>query len=412
MTKLLRVFEHQRITTKEGRYAHDLFTKEVYNAFRAYHRQNEETPYFDLIDQGVKFKQYVGAIQVGETTIEVLPKAGKMGDADVWQSVLLNMLKKCHLLTAQQVGKASLKLKSNSILDLYFELFLNELDSLMHRGLVKKYQRVQKNVKVLKGSLQFSRNLHHNLIRKDRFFTEHSVYNKNHLANQILFAGLNLIKRICSNPIIKDRIGRLVLDFPEVSVLKVTCRHFDLIKYDRLLSDYNEALGIARLLLLNFRPDLKHGKQDLLAIMFDMNKLWEEYVYRVIKEVNSDWKVTKQNSKLFWSSSSRKKTIRPDIFLKNKITGKSYVIDTKWKVIDVDDPADNDLKQMYVYNHHWKSNSSMLLYPRSGIQEDKSGIYDLPGEMGKHQCLLGFVDVVRNGGLSDKVAQDIFTKMN
>jgi len=135
MNEPLRVFEHQRLTTKEGRYPHELFTEEVYNSFRSYHRNNEDTSYFELIDQGVKFKHYVGAIQVGNVTIEVLPKAGKHGNEDVWQSVLLNMLKKCHLLTAKKAGNANLKLKANNILDLYFELYLTELEVLMHKGL-------------------------------------------------------------------------------------------------------------------------------------------------------------------------------------------------------------------------------------------------------------------------------------
>lgn len=412
MSKVLKVFEFQGITTKQGRYPHDLFSDDIYSAFKAFHRQHEETPFFDLIDQGVKFKQYVGAIQVGKTTIEVLPKAGRNNDPEVWQDVLLHMLKKCHLLTAQKSGTANLKLRANSILDLYFELFLSELDVLMHQGLVKKYKKDEGNLNALKGSISFSKQLNVNLIRKDRFYTRHTVYNRNHLANQILFEGLSLVDRISTNPKIKDRIGRLLLDFPEVNSLKVKPTHFDQIKNDRRLKHYDPAMKIAKLLLLNFRPDLKHGKEDLLAIMFDMNKLWEEYIFRVLKEMSSDWIPSRQNSSSFWKSESKTKTIRPDIVLKHKLSNKSYVIDTKWKVIDSDDPGDADLKQMYVYNHYWKAKSSMLLYPRNGTQEDKLGSYLLPGEMGIHHCLLGFVDVIMNGGLSDKVAQDIFTKMN
>lgn len=411
MAKVLRVFEHERITTKDGKYHREHFTKEVYDAFRAYHRDNDNTPYFELIDQGVKFKQYVGAIQVGKTTIEILPKAGKQGDAETWQGVLLQMLKKCHLLTAQKAGKANLRLKSNSILDLYFEIFLSELDILNHKGLIKKYRKQDGQVKSLKGSIQFAQHLNRNLVRKDRFYTNHSIYDRNHLANQVLFKALETIDQVCSSPTIKDRIGRLMLDFPEVSNVKVQKSHFDQLTNDRRLKDYDEALAIAKLLILNLRPDLKHGREDLLAIMFDMNLLWEEYIFRVLQETSSEWFVSRQNKKTFWKSITRTKTIRPDIVLRNKSGNKNLVIDTKWKVIDSDEPGDDDLKQMYVYNHFWAAQNSMLLFPKSGNQKDKYGTFQSTNQNAEHHCLLAFVEVLENETLSKTIGKQILEKV-
>lgn len=411
MAKVLRVFEHERITTKEGRYHREHFTKEVYDAFRTYHRANDNTPFFELIDQGVKFKQYVGAIQVGKTTIEILPKAGKQGDADTWQSVLLQMLKKCHLLTAQKSGKANLRLKSNSILDLYFEIFLNELEILNHKGLIKKYRKENAQVKSLKGSIQFSQHLNRNLVRRDRFYTSHSIYDKNHLANQVLFKALEVINQVCSSPTIKDRIGRLMLDFPEVSNVKVQKSHFDQLSNDRRLKDYEEALAIAKLLILNLRPDLKHGREDLLAIMFDMNLLWEEYIFRVLQQTSSNWSVSRQNKKTFWKSVTRTKTIRPDIVLRDRGNNRTLVIDTKWKVINADEPGDDDLKQMYVYNHFWEAEHSMLLFPKSGDQVDKYGTFESTASNEAHHCLLGFVDVLENDSLSMTIGKQVLEKV-
>ena len=54
-----------------------------------------QNKYFTIGHNGIVFKNYVGVIQVGGLTIEILPKADKKADADknLWQSVLLNMLK-------------------------------------------------------------------------------------------------------------------------------------------------------------------------------------------------------------------------------------------------------------------------------------------------------------------------------
>src|SRR5690606_13361520 len=128
----LQFFEYERVTYR-GKWKNDCFSKAHFQAFESYYLENPNTPYFDLIPNGVRFKQYVGVIQIGKTTIEVLPKADKENNRTIWHGVLLDMLKTCHLLTAKNTGTAQLRLKSNSLLHLYFELFLKELDELIKR---------------------------------------------------------------------------------------------------------------------------------------------------------------------------------------------------------------------------------------------------------------------------------------
>lgn len=95
-----------------------------------------------------------------------------------------------------------------------------------------------------------------------------------------------------------------------------------------------------------------------------------------------------QQSKPFWE----RKTIRPDIVIGKD--DQTYVIDTKWKIIDINKPSDADLKQMYVYNHHWQSKKSMLLYPNGGKQVSNLGSFALPFNDDEHSCKLGLVKVL------------------
>ena len=53
----------------------------------------------------------------------------------------------------------------------------------------------------------------------------------------------------------------------------------------------------------------------------------------------------------------------------------TFVIDTKWKIIDPKKPGDDDLKQMYAYNMYWNSSKSMLLYPSSNPKETEFGSF-------------------------------------
>ena len=399
MTKVqIQVFEHQSMTYA-GRYAIPEFTKKHHQAFESYFQKNERTPYFELIPKGVRFKSYVGVIQIGDTVIEVLPKADRKNKSsaskETWQNILLDMLRTCQLLKARQSSNASLKLKRNSILELYFVLFLEELEALMKKGLIKKYKSHQSQRKALKGTLVFSEQIKRNLIHKERFFVRHQSYDKNHLLHQILHEALLLIDRLDAGGLLKDRIGRLLLDFPKIDIKKIKADDFERINNSRKHAPYDRSLEIAKLLLLNFRPDLKAGRQNMIALMFDMNMLWEEYVYRVLrKELKSEWEVHGQKRKRFWE----KKVIKPDIVLRHRVSGVVYVIDTKWKLPERNKPSDNDLKQMFAYNHYWKCTHSLLLYPSDSTESGLKGGYSekvLINEKQKdHYCSMGYLDLV------------------
>lgn len=208
---------------------------------------------------------------------------------------------------------------------------------------------------------------------------------------------------------LQDRISRLLFDFPEVDRLQVYARHFERIPDSRKLQDYREALQIAELLLLNYRPDLMAGRNHLLALLFDMNSLWEEYIYRILqKEYGREWRIQSQQSRVFWE----RQHIRPDLVLEHrKDPSRRFIIDTKWKTPDQNRPSDSDLKQMYVYNLHWDCRRSILLYPATPANKDTSGRFQLPLADGSvHECRLGFVEVVDGEGLRGDIAGEVINK--
>ncbi len=103
-----------------------------------------------------------------------------------------------------------------------------------------------------------------------------------------------------------------MMDFPEVQRINVGKQQLDKIVLNRKTASYSYALEIARLIILNYSPDISSGNEKMLSLLFDMNKLWEEYVYRVLaKHQDGDLKVRFQNSDKFWE----KKHIKPDIVL-------------------------------------------------------------------------------------------------
>jgi 5-methylcytosine-specific restriction enzyme subunit McrC len=411
--QVIRVFEHERLSlspNSRGEFLHPTELEMLY-AFNDAH----ENKYFTGIRNGIKFNNYVGVIQVGTLTIEVLPKADKnhthTEQSELkWRNALLQMLQVTRKVSVESISDANLKNKQHSLLDLYFDRYLREVSKLLHAGLIKRYRLQSSNTLSLKGRLNFTKHLQQNLVHQERFFTTHQVYDHEHLVNQILLKALRILCKIAVNGNTKASSASLILQFPEITEIAITKTHFDKLKLDRKSERYAEALKIAKLIILNYSPDLHHGQENLIAILFDMNKLWEEYVFVMLQKAKPNGvEVKGQGWQYFWEN----KTIRPDIVVtkKSESETETFVIDTKWKVIDQSNPSDDDLKQMFAYNMYWESTHSMLLYPEISPVTETFGKYH-QGSDKEHYCKLAFVSVFdAEEKLNQQIGERIFEKL-
>ncbi len=108
-----------------------------------------------------------------------------------------------------------------------------------------------------------------------------------------------------------------------------------------------------------------------------MNKLWEEYIYRMLQKANQGrFIIHNQKSTAFWSDKKTIRKLKPDIVIETKGEEKKYiVIDTKWKNIygNVKNVAMEDLRQMFAYHHYFDAAHCYLLYP--GDKKESKGAF-------------------------------------
>jgi len=402
---VIQVFEHQKL--KYG--ADKDFKQSHFDALVKFNEMNDNK-YFTPIHRGIKFGSYVGVIQIGGLTIEILPKIDKQTTDDPtekekWQGVLLNMLSVCRKIKVDTVSETQLKRRYNSILEVYFEIYLNEVEQLIQRGLIKQYRKVSTNQKALKGKLLFAQNIRHNLVHKERFYCEHQTYDRQHLIHHIIFKGLKVIQNLVSHRL-SDKLHRILFELENFQEMNITAQDFERITLNRKSHFYANALEIAKMFILNFSPSLHTGHDAMLTLLFDMNSLWEEYVYRILSKYNQGNKVQAQRSKFFWENRS----IKPDLIITapNK---QRIVIDTKWKIEKSKSPSTDDLKQMFTYNLHWAANS-ILLYPQVH-QADTFGTFHHLQDHNHHTCTMAFINIFDNDKMKSnkEIAAEIFGKI-
>jgi len=353
-------YEHETLLIDQ-----DGFTQHHWELLGRYNQKNGNR-FFDIMTKGIKFKGYVGVIQVRNLTIEILPKIDNSpGDKREWQANLLEMLQECRWLKAHAPEKATLHLKHTNILEAYLSIFMDGCERLLRMGLTKKYRRVESNLPVMKGKLMFNHHIRHNLVHQERFYTAHTIYDREHIFNQILYKALQTISALQVSSTIRDQISRLLFEFPEMNDIRITTDTFNHLSFDHKTVHYKETIDIAAMILLHFTPDIRGGTDHVFSLLFNMNRLWEEYFYRRLKKSLPEyWSIKKQPKRELWSNKDHTDQLLPDVVLMTE-EKRPVIIDTKWKKPVLDKPASADLKQIFTYTEYWNADTGILLYPNS-----------------------------------------------
>jgi len=385
----MRSFEHEPLKLD------DPINKDQLKALQSFYGKGKDFPYYSLINNGIKFNSYVGVLQVGNLIIEVLPKTDKdstdENSQDKWQKILIGMLKAVGHLNLRTPSSSQLKLKANSILELYFEVFISEVEYLIRTGMLRKYRKTESNQYALKGRLIFSKQIQKNLVHQERFFTRNTIYDREHIWHIILYQTILLIKRLSREASLHNRIGALELSFPPMPDMHIDADTFARLRFNRQSERYSKAIGISKLLLLNYHPDVQTGRENVLALMFDMNVLWERFVYKSLKKKlhHADGYTLQEQKKFdFWEANESSQSIKPDIFItQSQQDGlHKWVWDTKWKLPKDNKPSSSDLQQMYAYAGTLKADKVALVYPGEGkpidgnfVRYDKNGKKEATG---------------------------------
>ena len=223
----------------------------------------------------------------------------------------------------------------------------------------------------MKGRLLFQQQLIHNLVRRERFFTRQQVYDQAHPFNSLLRQALQVAAIVAQGAQLAARARTVLLHWPELPNVPVPT---DFPVLTRKTERYHKALQLALLLLKAQSPNLQGGTTHAVALLFDMNVLFEAFVARQLQRAANEkgsW-VQIQNQRTFWSGVR----IRPDLVVRLTQVDKTeaiFILDTKWKVPNNKRPAAADLQQLYAYCHLWKAGHGVLLYPSASSDQYEHG---------------------------------------
>ncbi|HUX22096.1 MAG TPA: hypothetical protein VMW69_12715 [Spirochaetia bacterium] len=399
-TRTIIAYEHQRLNLGD-----ELHLEELRRLARFHDRTDDR--YYDLCADGIKLKHYVGILSVGSLTIEVLPKTDRAPThrgAIRWRRALLEMLALAGILRPELLDEASQRADSRGLLYVVIAQFIGQTEELLRHGLVENYRSQKENIPALKGRLLFARHLAANLTRADRWYTDHNVYDRNHPLNGVIRMALDIVDPHCPASL-RRRLRAVRREFLEINPFRPDQIFMDLLRYDRRTMRYRETIALAWLILQNLGPDLSAGQRPLLAIMFDMNRLFETTVRELLRGESrknaQGIKVLPAPRTTFWKGVD----LLPDIVIEKD--DRRVVVDTKWKTPGEGGVSEHDLRQIFTYGLYFGAARVILLYPRKDNEhaieaafEPFQGCPDL-----QLSCSLAYADLVTaDGMLNDQFA--------
>ena len=400
--KWIRIFEHQTLgigTPVEGGVFEDRHLKKLFVFL-----QVSRYPYFQVLPNGVRFGSYVGAIQVDDLTIEIVPKIdkGRNEKEAAWQEILVDMLRYCRLWRGEWIRGTHLQIKPGALLDGYCQLFLEETRKILRKGLIKAYSRETTVQSHLQGRLLLHKQL---LEQKPQFWTNRQVYDFAHPYNQWIKAALEVLIQCGHNERLRTEARSIMQRFPAFKII----RPLPPLDKPILNRDYRTGLIIAELLLLHFSPKFRRGNWPLMAVLFDMNVLFEDFITRqMVGHCPPNGQVKYQLSKPFWN----RRSIRPDMVVEHQ--GQRSVIDTKWKQPKGGKPTMEDVRQIYVYNQYFDAEQGILLYPHTDDLVD-SPVLPFAGrkeEATPSACRIMYAPVVKaSGKLNLELGKELWEKV-
>ena len=315
----------------------------------------------------IKPQNYVGVINIdNKVQIEILPKID-IGDDNELRKLFLKMLSSLKEFKGKSFKNAQLNDSKLPIYEVFIQMYLNEVQVLLKKGLKSDYLTIEGNLTFFKGKFLINQHLKHNIIRKDRFYMAYDEFHINRPENRLIKITLLKLNKISSNGKNQLLAKRLLAEFEMVNQSTNIDKDFSLVKKDRNAQAYQSLMTWSQVFLKNKSFSTFKGTENVNALLFPMEKIFEAYVAKQLKIKFPEWKVeTQKEDKYLFDEPEETFGLKTDIYMSKE--GVGIVLDTKWKKLIRNSNnygiSQADMYQMYAYAYKYDVENIILIYPK------------------------------------------------
>lgn len=329
--------------------------------------------------QALRLDSYVGVVKSPcGTIIEILPKIqDKIPDENEalkLRALLVDMIRTSLHLPKRDMGAADLQLLKYPLSEWLIYQYLLMLDELVKKGIRFDYDRVEDEERFLRGQLHVSKQIRQPLGRQHLFQIRHDIYTPDRPENRLLKTALNICRTISTSPDNWKLASELSHHMDTIPESRKPEQDFAMWQDNRLMQHYRAIRPWCELIIQRLNPTTQVGKNAGISLLFPMEKLFEDYVAKVLKQQFPGWKLTTQvqHQHLCKHKEQSWFRLKPDLCLEKQDT--RIIMDTKWKLLNSnhDDKKrkynlkESDFYQLFAYGHKYQDGAGdmVLVYPK------------------------------------------------
>lgn len=387
-------FEHQKRSFSE------LGWSEAHPALEQINQLNQ-TSGVELIQIGYKYlkaNQYVGVIRLENMSIQILPKMDYSPEGDseaalnshphqtAIQSATQNLL---YFLSYTENTKlyeqdiAGLLTQEADWFEIMIYLFASRLHRSIKRGVERSYVAAEETLPVIKGRWQIDQQLKKRPYQKHLFGVKYDEFSENTELNQIFLFVTEQLLFLTQNADNRRLLRDIKQWFIDVTLQpEIPLNQLDNIHFNRLNKHFKPVFNLARLFIENQTIQLRRGKKRTFAFVFDMNRLFEEFIYQFLSQhrkkiFTGNWKNIRVQYQLEGKTTylleklpehKHLSSLKPDILVTRPSGSPRLIVDAKYKKIDPKSTKYNvdigDIYQMISYGLRFECQKILLVYPQ------------------------------------------------
>lgn len=339
----------------------------------------------------LKAKQYVGVYQNENYRISVYPKIcyhpNQVLNEKTKKEAMLNFL-----FMFSYVSKFDIKdfdtssdhHKDYDFLEVLIWIFARRLFDLLKSNLHRAYVPVEDETNFLKGTWRLSEQLSKAPHIKHKFHVTYDEFTENNELNRVFKFVCNLLLKYSKNGKTHTLLHQILNIFCEVDdIHKPSREYLAKVKFTRQNRIFERIFEYAKMFIFDLISDHSTAKHNSFSFMFDMNMLFEKFIFEFIKQENvlsgTDYEsYTLQaqgpQERLLQEIKDGKKLeksfkMKPDITISNG-NDRKCIIDTKYKKLNKEKDKENfgisnaDVYQMHAYSSKYNCPKVIMLYPQ------------------------------------------------
>ena len=316
---------------------------------------------------GIETTSWVGVIKYKNTHFQILPKLiCNNGDKENILKNLIYMLSYTKKLDIKTSNEARLSTAKNPFIEILIREYSKSLFECLKRLTPKKYVREEDNLNYLKGKIKFTENVRHNSSNQAKFYCEYDEFSENNILNQLFLFVSTCLYNISNDSYNKKTLKFIINYYSDIKLVRFDRFKAEKIKLSRNQELFKKPFNLAKMFVEKTSVDLSKNKFENITLIWDMNKLFEEFIFEIMKKNESEfgWTFTAQKGKrLLAGDDNKKRNTYVDIYAENDKD--KIILDTKYKIFTgTDDFSNADVFQVSTYCLLHNADKAVLIYPR------------------------------------------------